>query len=102
MSAWALVADIGGTNARFALTDLAAPNVELHEAQSLRNADFASSTRKTIGSVYSSLLMTHQHMLNAVLLVQRVVNIENCPAWVTPQVLDTFSLKRLDEDFGAH
>lgn len=38
----ALVADIGGTNARFALTDLAAPNVELHEAQSLRNADFAS------------------------------------------------------------
>lgn len=38
----ALVADIGGTNARFALTDLAAPNVELHEARSLRNADFAS------------------------------------------------------------
>jgi glucokinase len=38
----ALVADIGGTNARFALTDLAAPNVELHDAQSLRNADFAS------------------------------------------------------------
>ena len=42
MSTLALVADIGGTNARFALTDLAAPNVELHEAQSLRNADFAS------------------------------------------------------------
>ena len=42
MSELALVADIGGTNARFALTDLAAPNVELHEAQSLRNADFAS------------------------------------------------------------
>lgn len=38
----ALVADIGGTNARFALTDLTSPNVELHEAQSLRNADFAS------------------------------------------------------------
>ena len=42
MSQLALVGDIGGTNARFALTDLAAPNVELHEAQSLRNADFAS------------------------------------------------------------
>jgi len=38
----ALVADIGGTNARFALTDLAAPDVELFEARSLRNADFAS------------------------------------------------------------
>lgn len=42
MSTLALVADIGGTNARFALTDLAAPNVGLHEAKSLRNADFAS------------------------------------------------------------
>ena len=42
MSQLALVADIGGTNARFALTDLASPDVELHEARSLRNADFAS------------------------------------------------------------
>ena len=42
MTRLALVADIGGTNARFALTDLDAANVELHEAQSLRNADFAS------------------------------------------------------------
>jgi len=42
MNQLALVADIGGTNARFALTDLAAPAVELHEARSLRNADFAS------------------------------------------------------------
>ena len=42
MSELALVADIGGTNARFALTDLAAPNAELFESKSLRNADFAS------------------------------------------------------------
>ena len=67
-----------------------------------RHAHFTGCTCKAIGSVHSRLLMAHQHMLNAVLLVQRVVNIENCPAWVTPQVLDTFSLKRLDEDFGAH
>ncbi|WP_256646833.1 glucokinase [Thermomonas paludicola] len=38
----ALVGDIGGTNARFALTDLAAPRIELHESKSLPNADFAS------------------------------------------------------------
>jgi glucokinase len=38
----ALVADIGGTNARFALTDAAAPGVEMHDARSLPNADFAS------------------------------------------------------------
>ena len=38
----ALVGDIGGTNARFALTDLSVSRVELQRTQSLRNADFAS------------------------------------------------------------
>ena len=38
----ALVADIGGTNARFALTDLHAPQARLQDCQSLRNAEFAS------------------------------------------------------------
>ena len=42
MSALALVGDIGGTNARFALTDPSAPVVELLESRSLPNADFAS------------------------------------------------------------
>ncbi|MBJ7575714.1 glucokinase [Luteimonas sp. MC1828] len=38
----ALIADIGGTNARFALCDPSLPVPELHEVQSLRNAGFAS------------------------------------------------------------
>lgn len=38
----ALIADIGGTNARFALTDPAAPRPELLHSKALRNADFAS------------------------------------------------------------
>ena len=38
----ALIADIGGTNARFALTDLSSPQPELLQSKSLRNADFAS------------------------------------------------------------
>ena len=38
----ALVGDIGGTNARFALTDLSTPTIELLESKSLPNADFAS------------------------------------------------------------
>jgi glucokinase len=38
----ALVADIGGTNARFALTDPAAGETALRECRALRNADFAS------------------------------------------------------------
>ena len=41
-SALALVGDIGGTNARFALVDLSAPSIELRESKSLANADFAS------------------------------------------------------------
>lgn len=38
----AMVADIGGTNARFALTDVAAPRPELLQQRALRNAEFAS------------------------------------------------------------
>jgi glucokinase len=38
----ALVADIGGTNARFALTDPHSPEIAMVEARSLPNADFAS------------------------------------------------------------
>ncbi len=41
-NALAMIADIGGTNARFALTDLAAPQPQLLRQQSLRNAEFAS------------------------------------------------------------
>lgn len=41
-STLALVGDIGGTNARFALVDLAAPGIELHASKSLPNAEFAS------------------------------------------------------------
>jgi glucokinase len=38
----ALIADIGGTNARFALTDPAAPGAQVLHARSLCNAQFAS------------------------------------------------------------
>ena len=42
-----LIADIGGTNARFALTDPAAPTPQLLHAQKLDNADFASLQHAT-------------------------------------------------------
>jgi glucokinase len=42
MSDIALVADIGGTNARFALTDLDAPSPTLREPKSLPASEFAS------------------------------------------------------------
>ena len=37
-----LIADIGGTNARFALTDPSLPEPELLHVRSLPNAEFAS------------------------------------------------------------
>src|SRR5688572_18772255 len=42
-----LVADVGGTNARFALTDPGAPRIELFEQQSLPGAEFASLQHAT-------------------------------------------------------
>jgi glucokinase len=42
MSDIALVADIGGTNARFALTDLASPTATLHEPMALPASEYAS------------------------------------------------------------
>lgn len=42
MSELALIADIGGTNARFALTDPAAAQPQLLQPQVLRNAEFGS------------------------------------------------------------
>ena len=42
MTAVGLVADIGGTNARFALVDLDAPAPRLHDMKALRGSDYAS------------------------------------------------------------
>jgi glucokinase len=42
MADLALIADIGGTNARFALTDLSAERLELLQVRSLPGVDFAS------------------------------------------------------------
>jgi len=42
MSAVGLVADIGGTNARFALVDLDAATPRLHDMKALRGSDYAS------------------------------------------------------------
>ena len=42
MTAVGLVADIGGTNARFALVDLDSPTPRLHDMKALRGSDYAS------------------------------------------------------------
>ena len=56
------------------------------------NADFASRARKAIGCVHSSLLVTDQYVLNRVLFVERVVDIQNSAAWVTPDLFHALGL----------
>ena len=66
-----------------------------------RDAYIAGGAGIAIGSVDGGLLVAHQHMLNGVLLIKSVINMQHCAAGITPDVLDTFGLKRLDEDFSA-
>ncbi|MDT4863956.1 hypothetical protein FQZ97_986920 [compost metagenome] len=51
--------------------------------------------------MHGSLLVPYQHMLDGVLLVERVVNVQHGTAGIAPDVLDTFGLEGLDEDFCA-
>lgn len=61
----ALVGDIGGTNARFALVDLAAPTIELRDSKSLPNAQFAS-LQHAIEHYLASVQATPTHAALAV------------------------------------
>ena len=58
-----------------------------------RHADIARGTGIAVSRVHSSLLVAHQHVLNAVLLVKRVVNVQHCAAGVAPDIFDVFSLQ---------
>jgi hypothetical protein len=51
--------------------------------------------------MHGRLFVAHQHVLDGVLLVERVVDVQDGAAGVTPDVLDTFGLQGLDEDFGS-
>ena len=66
-----------------------------------RHADVAGRARIAVGRVNGCLLMAYQHVFDAVLLVQRVVDVEDRAAGVAPEVLDAFGLKTADEDFRA-
>ena len=66
-----------------------------------RDADVAGGARIAVGGVHGGLLVAHQHVLDGVLLVQRVVDVEHRAAGVAPEVLDAFGLQAADEDFRA-
>ena len=48
-----------------------------------------------------ALFVSHQHVLELVLLEQLVVNIENCATRIAEDVLDAFFLQAADDDLGT-
>jgi len=66
------------------------------------HAHIARGSGIAIGGMHSRLLVAHQHVLNGVLLVKRIVDVENGATRITPEVLDVLSLQGLDKDLRAH
>jgi hypothetical protein len=66
-----------------------------------RHADIAGGAGVAVGRVDGRLLVAHQHVLDGVLLVKRVVDVQHGTTGVTPDVLDAFGLQGLDEDFRS-
>ena len=54
-----------------------------------------------VGGVDRRLLVADQDVLDRVLLVERVVDVEDRAAGVAPEVADVFGLQAADQDFGA-
>jgi hypothetical protein len=52
------------------------------------HADVAGGARIAVGGVHRGLLVAHQHVLDGVLLVERVVDVQDRAARVAPDVLD--------------
>ena len=66
-----------------------------------RDADFAGRPRIAVGGVDGGLLVPHQDVLDRLLLVERVVDVEDGAARVAPEEADVFGLQAADQDFGA-
>ena len=64
-----------------------------------RDADLVRRARIPVGSVDRALFVTHQHMLDLVLLEELVVDVEDRAARVAEDVLDAFLLQATDDDF---
>ena len=61
----------------------------------------ARGARIAIGGMHCRLFVTHQNVLDGVLLVERVIDVQDGPTWIAPDVLDAFGLQGLDNDFGS-
>ena len=66
-----------------------------------RDADLAGRPRVAVGGVHRRLLVADQHVLDRVLLVERVVDVEDRAARVAPEVADVLCLQAANQDLGA-
>ena len=64
-------------------------------------SDLTRRPREAVCGMHCGLFVAHKHMLDRVLLVQRVIDVEHGAARVTPEVLDAFGLKAANQDFGS-
>ena len=64
-----------------------------------RDADLLGRPRVAVGRVHRALLVAHQHVLDLVLLEQRVVDEQHRAARIAEDVLDAFFLQAADDDF---
>jgi hypothetical protein len=62
------------------------------------HAHFAGGAGIAVSSVNGGLFVAHQHVLDGVLFVQRVVDVEDSAAGVAPDVLDVLGLHAADKN----
>ncbi len=51
--------------------------------------------------MHCCLFVTYQNVFETILLENGIVDVENCSAWVTENVLDAFLFQTFDNDFRA-
>ena len=73
------------------------PGTRRHQS----NTHLTRGTGVAVCSMNRRLLMANQHVLDGVLLVQRVVDVQHRSAGVAPEELDVFKLQASNEYFGA-
>ena len=66
-----------------------------------RHAGLVAGARVAVSRVHRGLLVPYQYVLELVLLEDRVVDFQHCPAGVPEDVLDAFRLQTARDNFGA-
>jgi len=66
-----------------------------------RHADLVAAAGVGVGGVHRRLLVPHQNVLEAILLEDLVVDVEDRATGIPEDVLDPFFRQAPDDDFGA-